>query len=278
MKRVELFAYPAWHSLSPAMHNAAFAARGIAARYEAREVHPDDLSSAVESLRGEDVLGANVTIPHKERVVPLLDHLSQDARAVGAVNTVVSIGSELHGHNTDVSGFSRALAETGFDPHDRDVLLLGAGGAARAVAYALLSAGVSELMIHNRTLERAQALAVDLGTLGEITVLDEARLARRAREASLIVNATSVGMLKSGLEMEETPLDASLLPDSGVVIDLIYRPARTRLLREAQSRGLATQNGLPMLVHQGAESFTMWTGEAPPLQVMMDAALTVLQG
>ncbi|MEX2534842.1 MAG: shikimate dehydrogenase [Trueperaceae bacterium] len=278
MKRVELFAYPAWHSLSPAMHNAAFEFMGIEARYTAREVSPEGLAEAVTGLRQSDALGANVTIPHKESVMALLDSVSAEARAVGAVNTIVRRGDSLEGHTTDVSGFLQALADLRLDIQGRRVLVLGAGGAGRAVSYALLLAGVGELVLYNRGVERAQGLRDDFARFGEVRVVAADELSDCGPEAQLVVNATSVGMMREGVQVDETPFEASSLPRSGAVVDLVYRPAKTRLLREAQAAGLQTQNGLPMLVYQGANSFSMWTGRDAPAEQMRRAAEQMLAG
>ena len=278
MKKVALFAYPAWHSLSPAMHNAAFEALGLDARYSAHEVPPDQLPRAVEELRRADYWGANLTIPHKETVMPLLDALSSEARAVGSVNTIVRRGEELEGHSTDVSGFLKALAELQVDLVGRRVLLLGAGGAGRAVAYSLLLAGVGELVLYNRTRERAERVRDDFGGLGEIRVVGEEELAECGPRSQLLVNSTSVGMIREGVQTDETPLPANYLPREGAVVDLVYRPAETRLLREARAAGLETQNGVPMLVYQGAQAFSMWTGHSAPTDLMRRELQRMLRG
>ena len=278
MKRVELFAYPAWHSLSPAMHNAAFESLGLDARYFAREVPPEELPAAVGALRGPDCWGANLTIPHKEAVLPLLDDLSAEARAVGSVNTIVRQGERLVGHSTDISGFLKALAELRVDLAGRRVLLLGSGGAGRAVAYALLLSGVGELVLWNRTRERAERLRDDFAGLGEIRVVGSEELAECGPRSQLVVNSTSVGMMREGVRTDETPLAARHLPNEGAVVDLVYRPAETRLLREARQAGLETQNGLPMLVYQGAESFSLWTGHDAPVELMRAEAKRMLRG
>lgn len=278
MKLVELFAYPAWHSLSPAMHNSAFELLGIDARYRAREVAPAELPRAVEELRRPNTWGANLTIPHKESVMTLLDALTAEARAVGAVNTIVRRGESLEGHTTDVSGFLQALAELSLDLAGRRVLLLGAGGAGRAVAYALLLSGVGELVLFNRTPERAEKLRDDFARLGAIRVVGENELAECGPQAQLVVNATSVGMMREGVRTDETPIEAKSLPREGAVVDLVYRPAETRLLKEAKAAGLKTQNGLPMLVYQGAESFSMWTGYDAPAGYMRQEAERMLAG
>ena len=272
MKRAFLLAYPAGHSLSPAMHNAAFAQLGILARYEALEVAPDALAAAVAALRRPEVYGANVTIPHKVAVMPLLDELSEEARRIGAVNTIVNRDGRLMGCNTDAAGFLRALREDGgFEPAGVSAVVLGAGGAARAVAYALLQAGVSRLALYNRTPSAAQALAAWLERGAKVEVLEPSALPEAVRASQLLVNATSVGMAQPGEASARSPLEPGLLPREGFVCDLVYRPAQTRLLREAAAAGLRVQNGVPMLVYQGAEAFRHWTGQAAPVQVMRAA-------
>ncbi len=259
------------------MHNAAFAHLGLAADYQALDVLPQQLQTTLEMLRKTEVYGANVTIPHKLAVMPLLDELSDTAKAIGAVNTIINNDGWLLGHNTDAAGFLRALSEdAGFDPQGQTALMIGAGGAARAVAYALLKAGVGKLMIYNRSQARAQALANDFSELGQIFVLAKTELSDRAKSADLLVNCSSVGMAKEGCDPNISPLPATALPRTGLVCDIIYRPAQTKLLRDASSQGLKTQNGLAMLVYQGAESFKAWTGLSAPVAVMRAAAQTEL--
>ena len=277
MKRVYLLAHPAGHSLSPVMHNAAFEVLGFEAHYQAHDVLPGDLAEAVADLRDLGVLGANVTIPYKLSVLPLLDELTDAARAVGAVNTIINREGNLLGHNTDVGGFLRALREDGrLELKNTTAVLLGAGGAARAVVCALLGAGVARLQLYNRTSEKARALATDFATLGQIEVLSEASLAAAVRQADLLVNTTSVGMERGGVNPDVSPLPESVLPETGFVCDLVYRPERTRLLKDAELKGLRTQNGLAMLVYQGAESFDCWTEREAPVQVMVRAARAAL--
>ncbi len=271
MKRVYLLAYPAGHSVSPAMQNAAFAERGLDVRYEALEVPPAELPEVVARFRGNEVLGANVTIPHKLAVMPLLDELTAAAQAIGAVNTIVNREGYLVGHNTDADGFLLALADLASDPSGRSALLLGAGGAARAVAFALLSSGVARLDIYNRTQERARALAGDFQALGRIEVVTPEKLSNSVSSADLLVNSTSVGMEQGGVTEDISPLPVGVAP-SGVVVDLVYRPPETRLLREARAAGCLTQNGLPMLIYQGAEAFRIWTSQPAPVEVMFRAA------
>ena len=264
------------------MHNAAFEHLGLNITYEAHDVPPAALAERVSSLRKENILGANVTVPHKQAVVPLLDALSDAAAAIGAVNTVIKDSvkddGRLVGHNTDAAGFLRALQEANFEPRGKRVVVLGAGGAARAVVYALLTAGVAELSVYNRTPERAQALADAFAHLGVVGVLEPDNLDARVRGADALINTTSVGMARGGHDPDTSPLPGALLPYRGFVCDIVYRPSKTRLLRDAEAVGLRTQNGLPMLIYQGAEAFRLWTGRDAPVEVMRRAALDALAG
>jgi shikimate dehydrogenase len=255
---------PVAHSLSPAIHNAAFAAAGIEAVYLASRVPPASLPAAVAGLRHEHVLGANVTVPHKEAVITHLDALDETAAAIGAVNTIVRRGSMLTGFNTDVAGFLSPLAPDEFA--GLSVVVLGSGGAARAVAYALMAqASPASLTIATRSPARGEAVAQGL-TSGarrtEVRVTPLAAAGPHIREAALIVNATPVGMHPS--------IDASPWPDADdfragqLVYDLVYNPRRTRLLMDAASRGARTLDGLEMLIGQAARAFLLWTGRVMP--------------
>jgi shikimate dehydrogenase len=277
-KRTALLGWPVEHSVSPAMHNAAFQALGLDWSYELRPVPPQGLAAAIEELRGAEFGGANVTVPHKQAVIPLLDEIDDDARGIGAVNTVVPRDGRLLGRNTDAGGFLAALAAAGVRPAGRRALLLGAGGAARAVAYALAGAGC-EVAIHNRTWQRARRLATDLEALSlaaQISALPpDARLADLdTADFDLLVNATSRGMWPRP-EVSPWP-EGRPLPARWNVFDLVYNPLETRLLRQAREAGALAIDGLGMLVHQGALAFTLWTGRTPPLDRMYTAALQAL--
>lgn len=276
------------HSLSPAMHNAAFHALGLDWVYLAFEVRTGHAGQAIDAVRSLGIEGLSVTMPHKGDVVAAVDRLSSVAEALGAVNTVVRRPLDvLEGHNTDGAGFLGALAaDEGFDPAGRRCLVAGAGGAGRAVVAALAGAGAAEVVVVNRTAGRAAAVAALAGPIGRVgTAADTA-------DADLVVNATPVGMADvtapaaevrslDGTTVETRvpvlPLiDADALGPGQLVVDLVYNPAVTPLVSEARSRGATAVNGLGMLIHQAALAFRLWTGEDPPLAAMSAAALAEL--
>ena len=277
---VGLIGYPLGHTISPAFQQAAFDHHSLPVKYHAWPTHPDLLEKKVHSLRGGEYLGANVTVPHKERVAGLVDRLDAAAAAIGAVNTVVRENGSLAGYNTDAYGFATSLRVTGgFDPRGKRAVILGAGGAARAAVFALAEEGVRSLVIANRTLERAESLAASVGgTVCEVAAvpLGGAGLERAAADADLIVNSTSVGM-QGGDAGSVSPLRAQLIPASALVYDMVYNPAQTPLLEEAAEAGAACLGGLSMLVYQGAGAFERWTGLDAPVQVMFEAAEEALE-
>jgi len=276
---VGVIGWPIAHSVSPAMHDAAFEALGLDWCYVPFPVPPARLGEAIAGARALGVRGLNATIPHKQALLSLVDDLTPAARAIGAVNTIAVRGERLLGHNTDAGGFLRALREAGFAPEGCRALVLGAGGAARAVVYALLSVG-GRVTLLNRTLERAAALAHEFAGLfprDTLTagVLDAATLGQVGITDGLIVNATSLGMWPA-VDTSPWPEEARL-SGSAFVFDLVYNPRTTRLMRQAQAAGARAVDGLGMLVHQGAEAFALWTGVEPPVEVMY-AACTALLG
>lgn len=254
---------PVAHSLSPAMHNAAFRKLGLNAAYVAFPV--TDLPQAVAGLRGLVISGASVTIPFKEEIIPLLDEIDPQAAKIGAVNTVVREEGLLVGHNTDYLGAVAALkARTGIA--GEQFLILGAGGAARAVAFGILEQG-GWVCLSDLDAPRAEALARELAVEAvPLEALDKC-------PASILINATPVGMAP---DLEGIPLAPELVGRYSLVMDIVYRPLTTRLLREAASRGLTTIDGLQMLIHQGAAQFELWTGRKAPLGTMARAAYAVL--
>ncbi|MDP9362949.1 MAG: shikimate dehydrogenase [Chloroflexota bacterium] len=267
--RVGLIGDPVAHSLSPAIQQPALDALGVPATYELWRTPASELGRRLADLRAPQVLGANVTVPHKVAVLDLIDDISESARRAGAVNTIVCRDERLIGENTDVHGFATALAEACPDVAGRPALILGAGGAARAVALALGTLGIPDVSVANRDRGRAERLAADLAPASvRVAGLDEEEVAPGLATARLLINATSLGWHRG-----EMPLPADLLsrlPEDALVVDLTYR--ETDLLAAAASRGLATLDGLSMLVHQGARALELWTGRAAPLDVMMSAA------
>lgn len=277
MLRLAVLGYPIAHSVSPALHQAALDALGIEGRYEAWAVAPADLPAALQRLRAEGYAGASVTVPHKEAIIPLLDGLDPSAAVVSAVNTLVREDGHLVGHNTDGLGFLRSLRQdAGWNPAGRSVLLLGAGGAARGVAIALLGAGASPVMITNRHPKRALHLAEELRSRAPDADIRSGGLSPEELEAllartNLLVNCTSVGMLHGTAE-GQLPLPAALLHRGLLVADLVYNPQETPLLQAARERGLRVLDGLGMLVYQGAAAFQLWTGREAPVGEMRRAA------
>ena len=271
-KTVGIIGHPLGHSISPVFQQAALDHLGIDARYVAWDTPLEELPQRVEALRVADVMGANVTVPHKETVIPYLDGLSEEAQTIGAVNTVVNRDGVLEGHNTDVAGFLRGLRENGgFEPRGRRALVVGAGGAARAVTYALIREGTDSLTITNRSVDRAWELVQRLGSGPNVKAVPLEPASDLYGEWDLIVNCTSVGM-RGGPEEGRSPLPSGVIAPDALVYDLVYNPALTPLLRSASEAGARTLGGLPMLVYQGAESFRLWTGLDAPFEVMLEAA------
>jgi shikimate dehydrogenase len=252
---------PVGHSLSPALHNAAFEALGLDWTYVAFEVAPGDAGRALDGMRALGLRGLSVTMPHKEDVARLVDERSDDANALGAVNCVVPRDGRLVGENTDGPGFLDALRDASFDPSGTRCVVIGAGGAARAVVLALARAGAAQVGVANRTSSRGEAAAALAGPAGRAVSLGA------VRGADLVVNATPIGMVDDAL-----PLDPGLLGAGQLVTDLVYHPTVTPLLAAAAAQGASTLNGLGMLVHQAARAFELWTGERPPIGVMQAAA------
>lgn len=262
-----LIGFPVEHSLSPAFQQAAFDALGLDIRYELWPTTEVEMSERVASLRDDRYIGANVTVPHKERAFALMESVSDIARCAGAVNTIVKRNGHLHGENTDVPGFLAPLRQRGFDLSQMNAVVLGAGGAARGVVVALQAAGCPRIVVANRTIERAERLATELGGPLQTSGLDDT-LIPRLEAADLLVNATALGWQDDRLPLAETALRS--LRSTSLVYDLTYR--ETPLLCAAAQLGYPTLDGLEMLVTQGAESFRLWTGQEPPYDAMLTAA------
>lgn len=269
---------PIEHTMSPAMHNAAYQAMGIDFIYVAFRVASAELKHAIAGMKALNIRGLNVTIPHKVAVIPFLDHLDPLAEKIGAVNTIVNEQGVLTGYNTDASGFLQALTEKGIQLAGKRVVLLGAGGAARAISFILAENGVS-LTILNRKQELSWAddlahrLTLDYGMKVGVAELTTENLRQSLAQTAILVNATSVGMSPRAAE---SPVPADLLFSHMVVFDAVYNPFRTRLLREAEAAGARTISGLEMLVWQGAIAFEKFTGQKAPVDLMRQSALRIL--
>jgi shikimate dehydrogenase len=268
-KRVVLIGHPVAHSLSGAMQQAAFDSLGIDATYEEWDRAPIELAEAVAKLRTDPFLGANVTIPHKERVVPMVDRLTEEAHATGAVNTITREGKRLIGHNTDVAGFKVALDRlVGKQKMPRQAVVLGAGGGARAVVHGLITDGFQRIIVFNRHLHRAESMVKHFSKSAahmELRAMPwhESILESELAKARILINATSIG-----LTTDDSPIPAEALHGDLLVLDLIY--ARTQLLRDAEAAGCTVADGELMLLHQGAAAFTLWTGQPAPIELMQE--------
>ncbi len=281
MRLCYLIGYPVGHSMSALMHNAAFEELSLDYRYELLPVKPEELGSLVsKTLRRPEIRGASVTIPHKVDVMMHLDEVDREASRIGAVNTIVNDDGRLKGYNTDGKGALRALKEAYGSLEGANVVILGAGGAAKAVGYHA-SISASKLTILNRTLERAVSLSRYLSTLPECLAsvsalrLREDNLRVALGDADILINATPVGMLPA---VDESPVQGELLRPDHMVFDVIYNPLKTMLLREAEERGAKTLSGVDMLVYQGAAAFRLWTGMEAPEKQMRQSIVERLGG
>jgi shikimate dehydrogenase len=269
---------PIEHSMSPVMHNAAFKKLGLDYLYVPLRVKREELGKAVESMRVLNIRGVNVTLPHKVAIIPFLDELDPLAKKIGAVNTIVNDDGVLSGYNTDAIGFLQALLDNGIKPEGKTVVILGAGGASRAISFILAERG-AHLVILNRLLELnwAEELAHQISQVFEKEVkpleLNEENLETVLDEADILINATSVGMSPN---VDETPVPARLLKPGLIVFDIVYNPIQTRLMKEAEAAGAQTIGGLDMFAWQGAIAFEKWTGQKAPLDLMRREVIKAL--
>jgi shikimate dehydrogenase len=267
---------PVEHSLSPAMHNAAFNSLGFDGVYLAFRVHPDGVGNAIAGVRALDIVGLNVTMPHKKAVISYLDKIDETTKFLNAVNTIHNKDGKLYGLNTDGIGAIKALKENGVNPKRKKVLLLGAGGAARALAYSLVQEA-DELALLNRNVDGAKELASVLKRKAKAKVaadrLTPSVIQERLKNADILINATSVGMKPNADESLVAP--KWLRPDLAVM-DIVYNPVETRLAKDAKSAGAKVVSGVEMLIYQGAASFQIWTGKPAPIEIMRKAAFNQL--
>ncbi len=280
MQYAGVISAPGKQSLSPVFQQAAFDHLGIAVKYEHWPTPADGLETRVTGLQAPDVLGSNVTIPHKEACLPLVDDYDALVSRVGALNTIHNDRGTLRGYNTDVEGFLRPLRDAYFEPRECTAVIAGAGGAARAVVIALAEAGAARIAVVNRTLKRAEKLVADLSAAVDPVQLVAAPDSREswrnaATEADLLVNCTSLGTAGTP-EQDRSPMPSELLRSQTLVYDLVYQPAETRLILDAREAGARTIGGLPMLIYQGAASFKIWTGKEAPVDIMFQAAEAAL--
>ena len=270
---------PIEHTMSPAMHNAMYKAMGLDFVYVSFPVASAELGQAIAGMKALNIRGLNVTIPHKVAVIPFLDRLDVLADRIGAVNTIVNDKGALTGFNTDAMGFLKALVERDIEPTGKKVLLLGAGGAARAIGF-ILAEERAHLTILNRKQELswakdlADCLSQNYAVKVSAGELNRKNLREAIASADILVNATSVGMSPN---VSQSPVPADLLCSNLVVFDIVYNPYQTQLLREAKEAGAQTISGLEMLVWQGALAFEKFTGKQAPVELMREAALKVLQ-
>lgn len=274
---VGIFGDPITHTRSPAMQNAAFRARKLPYIYVPFHVRPPDLAKAVHAIRAYNLVGVNVTVPHKERIIRYLDTLSAEADLCGAVNTVVNREGQLFGDNTDGRGFLVSLQERGFSPHGQDIIVIGAGGSTRALLVSLIRSGSARITIANRTLAKAQALVRTYRALGKTQVeavpLESLQDPTLLKKAGLIINCTSVGLDREAFP--EVAFDAT--PRTCLCYDLLYRPDLTSFLRQARAARRAILDGRRMLLHQGALAFSLWMNQPAPLEAMTKALTRALR-
>jgi len=271
---------PIEHTMSPVMHNAAFKKLGLDYIYIPFRVRAEELAQAVDGIRALNIRGLNVTIPHKVAIIPMLDGLDPVAEKIGAVNTIVNNDGNLRGYNTDASGFLRALLEGGGEPEGKNIVILGAGGASRAISYILAEKG-AHLTILNRQLELdwaeviAELILEDFEMEVRVLELGFENLAAALAGADILINATSVGMSPNS---EESPVPADLLKPELVVFDIVYNPIKTKLLKDAEAAGARIVVGVDMLTWQGALAFEKWTEQPAPFDLMRKKAVKALGG
>lgn len=265
-----IFGYPIEHTLSPVMHNAAFENLGLDYCYVPFLVLPDDLPYAVKSIRALNLRGVNITIPHKEKVMPLLDEIKEEASIIGAVNTIVNTNGKLTGYNTDGIGFIQSLTEKNISLEGKDILIIGAGGAARAIGY-YISQKAKSLAISGRTQYKVENLVKDLNRFNKNKNVISLEDVTDIKKYHMIINTTPLGLKGN----DPLPLDIGLLRKDQIVYDLIYK--KTPLIQKATEKGCLTLDGSEMLIWQGALSFEIWTGKKPDIAVMRSSLLAAIR-
>ena len=250
VKKFAVIGNPVQHSLSPALHNYVFQSLGMDAEYSIRKVQHTQLSSIIQELKTGKLDGINITIPHKEKIIPLLDNINARANVIGAVNVISRFGKNLTGNNTDWYGFSKALEKNSINVEGREIILLGAGGASKAVIFALKQLGVCKIYLLNRSVEKAEMMSDDLVSPHPLSMAEDLIYSN-----SIIINTSSVGMQTS-----KSPVDLGLLHKNQIIIDIIYNPLETPLINFGKKLGAKTMNGLDMFIWQGLASLDLWFG------------------
>ncbi|MGQ9781777.1 MAG: shikimate dehydrogenase [Nitrososphaeria archaeon] len=270
---------PIEHTLSPLIHNKAFQYLGLDFVYVAFKVKKEALKKAVDGMRAFNIRGMNVTIPHKVRVADYLDAVDEAARDIGAVNTIVNDNGRLTGYNTDADAAVKALTDNDIILKDKKVIVLGAGGAARAITFSIAKEKPDQIVILNRTRERAKELAEHIlrktGTPVTANGLDHQSMTRELRNADLVINCTPIGMSPN---IDQSPIPRRLLRREMTVMDAVYNPLETRLLKDAREASSTTVSGIDMFIHQAASAFEMWTGQKAPDHIMREVAVQALKG
>lgn len=260
-----IFGYPIEHTLSPLMHNAAFDALGLDMCYLAFKVTPADLPHAVKAIQSFNMLGVNITVPHKENVIPMLDKVDKEASFIGAVNTIVNSEGLLTGYNTDGRGFISSLSEEGILVEGKDIFVIGAGGGSRAISY-YLSEQASKLTLYDIDKTKVEKLVLDLSKIrNNVSVLDDIR---NIGKPHIIINATPLGLKPD----DPLPLNPDFITPDMVICDLVYK--NTKFLKEAGNKGARTLDGSGMLLWQGVLAFELWTGVKPPVEIMRQELLS----
>lgn len=270
-KLIGLLGYPLGHSYSPVMQNAALKKCNLNKLYIPIEVKPKNLEAVVKGISKMNFDGFNVTIPYKIDIMKYLDQIDEEARLIGAVNTVKVSDGNLKGYNTDGRGFLRSFEEnTGTSIKGKNIFILGSGGAARAIGVTMALNGAAKIYICNRTYERAKHLAYDINKISKAIVVpkENEKIKKAIEDSNILINTTSVGMLPN---IDQIPLNINLFNKNLIVCDIIYNPLRTKLLKAAEDKGCKTLPGLPMLVYQGGEAFEIWTGLKAPIDTMFRA-------
>lgn len=265
-----IFGYPVEHTFSPGMHNAAFEKLRMDACYVPFAVRPDDLGEAAKALIPLGLCGLNVTVPHKEKIIASLDELSVEAKLIGAVNTIEIKEGKLIGHNTDGRGFLRSLRDNaGFNPKGKRILIIGSGGAARAVGFSLALAGAGKIVFTDLDAAKADALVSDIRTKTgrDVESMAGTSAANYAAAADCLINATPLGLKKT----DPLPLGGEFIVKNHLVCDLVYNPAETAFLKAAKKRGAKRLPGIGMLLYQGVIAFEIWTGKKAPVSIMKNA-------